>query len=404
MEQMTMNPEAIAPVRYDVIIVGAGPAGLCFARSLSGAGLSICIVEQLDDAALAEPPEDGREIALTPASIRLLKLLDIWPRIDAREIAPLRRAQVLDGNSPYHLDLNASDSGHKQLGSLVPNYLIRRAAYHSVVDLPDVELRCGVHATSVAADAADAVMLLSDQSVLRARLIVAADSRFSETRRRMGIPASLHDFGKTMIVCRMAVEQPLQQTASEWFGYGQTMAVLPLNDGVASIVLTLPAEESAALMALDDAGFVAAVEQRADDRLGRLKLVGQRHAYPLVAVYAERFVARRFALIGDAAVGMHPVTAHGFNLGLRSQQTLAREIRTAQTHGRDIGSNAVLARYERAHRRATAPLYVATNALVRVYTNDTLPARLLRRAALRVSNRVTPIRRSLLARITDEGI
>ena len=55
-----------------------------------------------------------------------------------------------------------------------------------------------------------------------------------------------------------------------------------------------------------------------------MRLMGERHSYPLMAVHASSFFANRCALIGDAAVGMHPVTAHGFNLGLRGQATLAR--------------------------------------------------------------------------------
>jgi 2-polyprenyl-6-methoxyphenol hydroxylase-like FAD-dependent oxidoreductase len=99
------------------------------------------------------------------------------------------------------------------------------------------------------------------------------------------------------------------------------------------------------------AQFERDIEARFEHRLGAMRLSSTRHAYPLVASYARRFVAARCALIGDAAVGMHPVTAHGFNLGLRSQETLLKELQRASAQGIDIGAPQVLRRYEAAHRR-----------------------------------------------------
>ncbi len=124
-------------------------------------------------------------------------------------------------------------------------------------------------------------------------------------------------------------------------------------------------------------------------------------AYPLVGVFANAFVGERCALIGDAAVGMHPVTAHGFNLGLQCQQRLAEVLRRAAQRGTDIAAPAGLARYERGHRLASRPLYEATNAIATLYTDDRLPARLLRRAGLRLAQGVTPFRQLIAAHLTQ---
>jgi len=120
-----------------------------------------------------------------------------------------------------------------------------------------------------------------------------------------------------------------------------------------------------------------------------------------VGVYAHRFAAHRYALAGDAAVGMHPVTAHGFNFGLQSQQRLVKEIAAAAARGGDIGAPAVLARYERGHRLATRPLYEATNAIAALYNDSRLPARLLRGAALRAAHGVAPFRKMIAAHLTQ---
>jgi 2-polyprenyl-6-methoxyphenol hydroxylase-like FAD-dependent oxidoreductase len=142
------------------------------------------------------------------------------------------------------------------------------------------------------------------------------------------------------------------------------------------------------------------ISNRFKHRLGRMKLVGERYPYPLVAVHADKFATTRFALIGDAAVGMHPVTAHGFNLGLRGQYTLAKKIKSALIRGIDIGDATVLGNYQSEHRRVTKPLYVVTNGIVRLYTNDLFPARIMRKVILRFGNNVWPIKRVILNQLT----
>jgi 2-polyprenyl-6-methoxyphenol hydroxylase-like FAD-dependent oxidoreductase len=132
-----------------------------------------------------------------------------------------------------------------------------------------------------------------------------------------------------------------------------------------------------------------------------MRLSSTRHVYPLVATFARRFVGPRFALVGDAAVGMHPVTAHGFNLGLRSQDTLAESLRRAAARGGDIGAADGLLRYESRHRRHARPLYLATNAIVRLYTDPRPLAALVRRAALEVADRFAPFKHVALAALTE---
>jgi ubiquinone biosynthesis UbiH/UbiF/VisC/COQ6 family hydroxylase len=220
----------------------------------------------------------------------------------------------------------------------------------------------------------------------------------------MGIPASMHDFGKTMLVLRMQHDVAHDQVAWEWFGVGQTLALLPLHDPhTSSVVLTLPPQEMQALLALDDAALEAAMASRFQQRLGAMRIAGPRCSYPLVGVYAKRFVAERFALIGDAAVGMHPVTAHGFNFGLLGQATLARELRAAVAAGQPIHSRELLRRYERKHRLATHPLYLATQMLAGLYTNDRRPARVVRKLALRVGARLRPFQMAVMAGLTADG-
>ena len=395
---------------FDLIISGGGPAGLCLARALSGCGLRLAVVEQQPRAALENPAFDGREIALTQHAAQLMRDLGLWERIAPHALSPLRDARVLNGPSPFAMVIGHALGQHSELGWLVSNHLIRRAAFEAVQDAieknGDITLLASDAVATVRGDATAAHVTLASGSILQAKLLVAADSRFSTTRRAMGIAADLHDFGRSMLVCCMTHDAPHHHAAWEWFDYGQTLALLPMNDDPAtgahrsSVVLTLPSHAIDPLVTLAPAGFNTEMARRFDHRLGNMTLASTRHAYPLVAVYPRKLVAQRFACVGDAAVGMHPVTAHGFNFGLLGIESLAGIVRAAHAGGHDIAEASGLAHYEKGQRRATLPLYLATQLITQLYTRDTPPARALRTLALQVGERFTPFKRLIAASLT----
>jgi len=388
-------------VTFDIVIVGAGPAGLSFARALDGSGLEVALVETQAEASLATPAFDGREIALTHHSAGLLQQLGTWQHIPPEEIHTLRDAQVLNGTALPGMRIDHREGPRSQLGYLVSNQLIRRAAFTVVQGQDRLTLLCGRRVTAIEPGAERSRLRLSDGSCLEARLVVAADSRFSETRRAMGIPADSHDFGKTMLVCRMRHDEPHHQVAWEWFGHGQTLALLPLQEHECSVVLTLPHTEIQELLAATEAAFAAAMEQRFQGRLGRMQLVSTRHAYPLVGVYPRRFTAQRYALVGDAAVGMHPVTAHGFNLGLASVDRLAAAVGKSLARHGSVADAFALAGYQRRHRAGALPLFLGTGMVVGLYTDDRALAQPLRRAVMGGMRRLRPLRDALAAAVVD---
>lgn len=390
-------------MRHDVIIIGAGPAGLSLARALCSLSLKVALVERQPESAIAQPAFDGREIALTHASMRLMRELGLWEHLPAEDISPLRAARVMNGASTHAMEVDGGLQGHDALGTLVPNHRIREAAWRAVEGMPTLERFFDARIEAVHTDTSAAHVRLQDGTQLQASLLVAADSRFSETRRALGISADQHDFGKTMIVCRMRHDRSNEATAWEWFDHGQTLALLPLQDHLSSTVLTVPGNEARQLMSMSPEDFAREMQRRYDGRLGDMQLESERHAYPLVAVYARRFVAQRFALAGDAAVGMHPVTAHGFNLGLASIERLRDLARTAQAEQRDLGDARLLARYQRRHRAGTWPLYTGTRAVVEIFTSERPALRPIREGILRIGQRVLPFRRALASHLVDEA-
>lgn len=386
-----------------ILVIGAGPAGLSLARALSMRGLRVDVIERQPRAAIAGPAPDGREIALTRSSMRLLRELGLLDRIDAAKVAPLVRARVADGDAGEGFEVDAAPFGHEALGSLVANSDIRAAAWAVVEADPRVRVHFDARVASVAAGSRRAEVVLEDGRRFEAPLLVAADSRFSSTRRALGVPVAMHDFGKTMLVCRVRVAQGHEGVAWEWFGQGQTRALLPLDDGLASAVLTVTGAEADALLALAPDAYERELEARYRGRFGAMALDGRVHAYPLVATWAHRFAGPRFALVGDAAVGMHPVTAHGFNLGLASVERLASAVADSMALNGDPAEPAMLARYQRRHRAGCATLFLGTGLVVRVFTDDRLPLRPLRRAIIGAGRALPPLRRALADALLDDG-
>ena len=391
------HPDADA----DVLIVGAGPAGLALASALADAGLAVLLLEQQTRAALDAPPADGREIALPHRARRVMESLGLWQRIPSAAVAPLREARVLDGDRPAMLRFEAGE-GAESLGWLVSNHLIRSAALAAALSRPGVRLQCDARVTALELGVQDARVTLADGSQFSAPLVVAADSRLSQTRRLAGIGASMHDFGRSVIVGRVAHDRANDGIAWESFRYGNTLALLPMNDGQSSAVVTVASDLAPQWLALTGDEFASRIEAQSGGRLGAMRAVGERHHYPLVGVYARHFAVPRFALIGDAAVGMHPVTAHGWNFGLYGVEVLARELKAARAAGGDIGALPALQAFEREHRRVTLPVYLGTNALVTLFTDERTLPKLARRAVLTVASQVPPFSALIKSAITRQ--
>ena len=388
----------------DILVVGAGPAGLSFAAELAGSGLKITLIEKSPLEILQNPPYDGREIALTHLSREIMQRLGMWDLIPKDEIYPLRDAKVLNGQSDYQLHFPQPTQARGEpadcLGYLISNHNIRKAAYEVVSKLENVTILTGTGVKEVKTSEDEAQVILENGEVLSGRLLLAADSRFSQTRRQLGISSDMHDYSRTMFVCRMKHTLSNQHTAYECFHYGRTIALLPLEEHLTNTVITVDSDKADAIKKMSPEELAASVKEQLKGRLGDMELVSTIHNYPLVGMIAQRFYGKRSALIGDAAVGMHPVTAHGFNLGLSSADLLAKLVLEAEQRGQDIGATSLLEKYSTKHMLHAQPIYHGTNMLLKLFTNETAPAKILRGLVLRASNNFPPLKKLITKQLT----
>ena len=393
---MTNKSKIKNNIKFDIVVVGAGPAGIAFASGFVRTSIKVAIIDKLPKEVIANPKIDGREIALTHHSVKILKKLNVWRYIPNKSISEIKKARVLDGDSKYFLNFDHQEIQKDCLGYLIPNYIIRKNLYKRLKNFSNITFINKTECLSVNINKQYASIALSNGKKIKTSLVVAADSRFSKMRTKMGISAFTRDFDKNMIVCRMKHEKPHKNIAYEFFRYNQTQATLPYIKNQSGIVTTATKDFTSTLMKMDKKKFNKEMENSFNNFFGKMKLLGKRYSYPMVTTYAKKFISHRFAVIGDAAVGMHPVTAHGFNLGLKGLDILINEIKTAIKNKSDIGLTTVLKNYQSKLHRVAAPVYLATNGIINLYTSNILPAKLTRQFILRFVNIVKPVKQTFL--------
>jgi len=382
--------------KFDIVIVGGGPIGIAFACGFADTKIKVAIIDKIPKSAMTHPKIDGREIAITQQSIKILEKLNVWKFISKKSISAIKEARVLDGDSKYFLNFAHEEINKECLGYIIPNHLIKKSLYKRLKSLKNVALINNTECLSVNTNKEHALLKMSNGKKIKTSLVVAADSRFSKMRSKMGISAFTRDFKKNMIVCRMKHEKPHKNIAYEFFRYNQTQASLPYVKNQSGIVTTATKDLTSQLMQMSKKEFNKEIENNFSGLFGKMKLVGKRYSYPMITTYAKKFTSHRFAVIGDAAVGMHPVTAHGFNLGLKGLDILSSEIKDAIKNKIDIGVKDVLKNYQSKLHRAAAPVYLATNGIINLYTSNILPAKITRQFILRFVNIVKPVKQTFL--------
>lgn len=334
---------AAMSARHDVVIVGGGLVGASLAIALDRLGRDVALIE-------ATPPGqvpavfDQRNLSLAAATVNALTTLGVLQRLQA-PTGPIRRIHVSRAGDFGRVLLQASDYGRSEFGQVVVARDFGVALEAALADCRHLTRYRPASFLGLADDLDGLRQVRIDsgagETELTTPLLVGADGSHSAVRAALGIGAQRHDYGQRLLVARVRTSRAPDGTAWERLGQAGPTALLPRGDRHHGLVHGVPEAQADAMAALDEAAWLAHAQAAFGWRAGRFLASGPRSTYPIVKVLAERVLAPRALLLGNAAQTLHPLGAQGFNLGLRDALTLAELIAAAE----DPGSDALLAEY-----------------------------------------------------------
>ncbi|SME98053.1 2-octaprenyl-6-methoxyphenol hydroxylase [Xaviernesmea oryzae] len=378
----------------DMLVAGGGYVGLAAAVAVKQAAPHLKI-EVIEAAPAGAWEKDERASAVIAAATRMLEVFGVWDAI-APEAQPINRMIVTDSRTsdpvrPVFLTFDGEVEEGRPFAHMIPNVVMVRALRGAAERL-GIAIREGVSATAFEMSGTRCAVSLSDDSVIETRLLVACDGVRSKLRDMAGIRTVTWNYGQSGIVATVAHERPHEGVAEEHFLPSGPFAILPLTDNRSSLVWTERTPEADRLVASDDLVFEEELQRRFGHKLGELRVVGGRRAFPLGLTLARAFVAPRFALAGDAAHGIHPISGQGLNLGFKDVAALAETVVEADRLGLDIGALNVLERYQSWRRFDTFRMGVTTDVLNRLFSNDITPIRIARDFGLGIVDRLPKLK------------
>jgi 3-demethoxyubiquinol 3-hydroxylase len=385
--------------RVDVAIVGGGVVGAACALALAQQDLQVTLIEAHDPEPWSADAPDLRVYAFAPDNAALLDRLGVWAAVRGGRVHPYTRMRVWDSAGGDELRFDADAFAVPQLGWIVEHGVLQDRLW-AALRRSNVTVRCPARVVTLAQDDEGVVLTLDDDLRIEAKIAIAADGGASALRELAGIEIERHDYGQRGVVAYVATERHHEDTAWQRFLPTGPLAFLPCApllgcDAPSSIVWTLPDDEAARVIALDDDAFAVELTRAFAGRLGDARPLSRRVAFPLRRQLAKQYVAGRVLAIGDAAHVVHPLAGQGVNLGLRDVAALRDLIADAVQRRADWATPHRLARWARLRRSDSAASAYAFDAINRVFSNDGVAATLLRGHALGLAGKLAPLNRAL---------
>jgi len=358
---------------YDLVIVGGGLAGNCLALALKDTGLRIAIVEANRREQLYASPAGDRALALAAGTVMMLDALGIWQGISQAATA-IKHIHISDRGHFGKTRLSAEKEHVEALGYVITARDIETHVANLVTEA-GIELISPARVVGLMSSDQEVCISLkqgNESLNVSAKLLVGADGGLSSVRQLLDIAQHMTEYGQTALVTTVKSTLPNKNTAFERFTASGPLALLPVAKNQCSVVWTRTNEDANALMLGNEADFLAELQHCFGFKLGKLSLTAPRRAFPLSLIRAEKMVAGRAVIIGNAVHQLHPVAGQGFNLGLRDVVRLAEMLIKQHEQNKDIGAADFLKAYAASRKKDHDRTIGFTDAVVKIFSNEWL--------------------------------
>lgn len=380
-----------------ILVAGGGHAGLLLANGLARIGLPTTVIDAAEPVLAAPEAFDGRALALMYGSRLAMEWLGVWPFV-APFTTPVRAVDVVDRATGERITYDAAEVGEHPFAYGIENLRLRSGLLAAALEQPTIELVGPAEIIGVRRRVDGVEVQLGDGRTLAGPLLIGADGRNSSVRQLSAIGTERRAYGQTALTFAVRHDRSGRERVREFLRPSGPLALLPIGPRLTSITWVDRPERANRLAAAGPERLARALRDEIGDILGDLEVAGAPMAYPLSSHRAVRFAGPHVALVGDAAHGIHPIHAQGFNLGVRDVATLVAIMADAANAGQRPGAGEQLARYDRQRRGDTAFTLALTDGLARLFSTDLVPAQVLRTLGLEALRQIPPLRRLAMRR------
>ena len=358
---------------FDIVVIGAGINGQVMSLAAAHAGFSVALIDQNSFIENALREFDGRAYAIAFSSVQMMKNLNLWKKIEDTAL-PISNIKVLHGTiqrgpASAILQFNNADIEESPMAQMLEDRFLRLCLSQEIKKNALIDLIEHRKINEIRNLNKQKQLTLDNSSKLQASLIVASDGINSPTAKAFGIRKAGWKYKQRGLVCAVDHEYPSDNTAYQYFLPEGPLAILPIKNNTASIVWTESIQNASTISEMDHKEYLSILQTRFGDFLGKLKLTGKRLSFPLKLSISEKYVSDKFAVIGDAAHGYHPIAGQGLNAGLRDIAALVDVISCARERGEDFSSINILNRYQEWRRFDNQALGFATDNLNKIFSS-----------------------------------
>lgn len=386
----------------EVCILGGGLVGGFLSIALAEKGIQVVVVDKESQQAMLNPKADGRTTAINLASQQFFANLGLWDNLNA-QAEPILDIKVFEGGSPWSIHFNHKMLGDQPMGYITENRFIRQAVIEKAISHPLITWYDQTSLLTKKNTKRGIEIYLSNGKEIKTSLLVGAEGRASETRDAAGIKSYKIPYDQKALVFSVYHDQPHKGIAWEAFYPSGPLAFLPIQDYPktgrhrSGVVWTVPEGEGTFWQEQENSQIEAKLKELFDF-LGDIEIVGQKWCYPLTAQVVDRFIDKRYVIVGDAAHVCHPVAGQGVNVGWLDAYVLAEHLHQAKSIGIDLGSETLLKEYQKVRRLDTWSIFAMTDGMVRLFSNNSSILYFLRNAGLGAVNKINPLKRFFMKR------